>query len=337
MEPWDGIEPYGDYLERIHRSPGAFQQGGQARPGFDIFGMPLPAAAGAAAAPAGGDTPPTGLTSAQRSAKAMIQDALGRWNLSSLGDKLWNQYLQGAPMEQVLGVNLRQEQDYKTRFAGMEALAKKGRAISEAQYLDLERTYAQMFRTYGLPPAMYDSPDDYAKLIAGEVAPTEIRDRLQLASAAATRAPQEVRDELSRLYGVDQGALTAFYLDPDKTLPVLTQQFQAGTLAATARRTGYGALSRTEAERLASLGITEDQAAKGFGELTRSAELMTALPGSGEDTIDRATGQAAVFEGRADAIERLNKRAEQRRAAFAGGGGFAAGREGISGLASAAS
>lgn len=308
---------------------------GQAAPGFDIFGMPRAAPAPALAAAPAGDSPPTGVTDAQKSAKAIINSALEQYGLGALGDRLWNDYLGGSPMEQVF-FNLRQAPEYKQRFAGMDALVKKGRAISESQYLDLERTYAQMFRTYGLPPAMYDNPDDYARLIGGEVAPTEIRDRLQLASQAASQAPQEVRDELARLYGVDQGGLTAFFLDPDRTLPVLTQQFAAGTLAATARRTGYGALDKTEAERLAQLGVSEDVAAKGFGELARSSELMTSLD-AGEDTIDRATGQRAVFEGNAAAIERLNRRAERRRAAFGGGGGFAASQGGISGLGSAAS
>ena len=287
-------------------------------------------------APDAGPAPIAGLTADQSSAKAIIAKALGEFGLASLGDWAWNTYLSAGNVDQVM-LDLRGREEYKTRFAGMKALADKGRAISEAQYIDLERTYSQLYRQAGMPASFYDQPDDFAKLIGGEVAPTELRDRLQMATTAATQAPQEVRDELSRLYGVDTGALAAYYLDPDKALPLLQQQFAAGTLAATSRRAGYGSLDRAEAERLASLGITEDQASKGFGELARSAELMGALPGSGEEGIDRATGQAAVFEGNAAAIARLNRRAEARRAAFGGGGGFASDRSGVSGLSSAAS
>lgn len=285
--------------------------------------------------PAGGGGAHVGLTPEQSSAKAIINRALSEFGLGALGEWAWSTYLNLGNVDQVM-LDLRQRPEYTQRFAGMKALADKGRAISEAQYIDLERTYAQLYRAAGLPASFYDQPEDFASLIGGEVAPTELRDRLQMASTAAFSAPQEVRDELSRLYGVDQGALTAYYLDPSRALPLLQQQFAAGTMASASRRAGYGALSREEAERLASLGLSEDAAARGFGELARSSELFGPLPGSGEQGIDRGT-QLGVLEGNAAAIARLNKRAEERRAAFGGGGGFASDRAGVSGLASAAS
>jgi len=310
-----------------------------AAPGYDIFGMPLPTAPAPPDSPApgapGGDTPPTGQTAEQRSAKAIIQGALAQYGLGSLGDKLWGQYLSGAPQEQIF-LQLRNEPEYKTRFAGMDALAKKGRAITENQYIDYERTYANLAHQFGFPDGVVDKATTDA-WIAGEVAPTEVRDRFQLASQAATQAPKEVRDELNRLYGVDLGHLTAYYLNPDKALPVLQQQFAAGQLGAASKRTGYGNLSAAEAERLASLGISEDQAAKGFGNLAQSSELFGSLPGENGDTISRADQLGATFEGNSDAIRRLNKRAAERRAQFEGGGQFVTTSQGVSGLGSAAS
>ena len=301
--------------------------------GFDQWGMPLASATPAPAAAAA--TIPTGLTAEQTSAKAIINKALSEFGLGALGEWAWSTYLDAGNVDQVM-LDLRQRPEYQARFAGMKALADKGRAISESQYVDLERTYVQLYKAVGLPASFYDQPDDFAALIGGEVAPTELRERLQMATVAATSAPREVREELKRLYGVDEGALTAYYLDPNRALPILQQQFASSSVASASRRAGYGDLSRTEAERLASLGLTEDQAAKGFGELARSTELFGALPGEATGTIDRAS-QLGVLEGNAAAIARLNRRVEERRAAFGGGGGFASDRSGVSGLGVASS
>lgn len=292
----------------------------------NIYGDNAPAAS-ASAAP--------GLSAEQGSAKAILNRALSDFGLGGLADWAWSTYLNVGNIDQVM-LELRDRPEYATRFAGMRALRDKGRAITEAQYLDLERTYSQLYRAAGLPASFYDGPDDFAALIGGEVAPTELRDRLQMATAAAYQAPAEVRAELSRMYGITEGGLTAFFLDPNRALPLLQQQFAAGTLAAASTRTGYGQLSREEAERLATLGLTEDAATRGFGELARSTELFGALPGEGGTDIGR-NEQLGVLEGNAAAIERINRRKAQRVAQFQGGGGFVTGQQGVTGLASAAS
>jgi hypothetical protein len=40
----------------------------------------------------------------------------------------------------------------------------------------------------GLPKSFYDSPSDYATWIGGDVSPTEIKSRVDLATAATTAA-----------------------------------------------------------------------------------------------------------------------------------------------------
>lgn len=295
----------------------------------NVYGDNAPAATPATA------TPAPGLTAEQGSAKAVLSRALSDFGLGALAEWAWSTYLNVGNVDQVM-LEIRDRPEYKTRFAGMAALQQKGRAITESQYLDLERTYSQLYRAAGLPASFYDGPDDFASLIGGEVAPTELRDRLQMATTAAYQAPAEVRQELSRLYGINEGALTAYYLDPNRALPLLQQQFAAGTLAATSTRTGYGQLSREEAERLASLGLTEDAATRGFGELARSSELFGALPGEGGTDISR-NEQLGVLEGNAGAIQRLNRRAASRKAQFEGGGGYVTSQRGATGLASAAS
>lgn len=294
---------------------------------------PAPPAAPVVQAPA---TPPAGTTEAQRSARAMIQATLDQIGLGAAGDRLWQQYLAGSPIEQIW-TDFRASAEYKARFPYMEALAKKGRAISEAEAIATERSMAQVARAAGLPSGFYDSPDDFAKFIGGEVSAAEWQRRVQLASEAAN-GDSTIQHELGRFAQLlTPGDLTAFWLDPDKALPLLEQKVQAAKASAAAIRTGFGALSIGEGTRLAQLGISEEQLSSGFSTLAGSGELVSALPGSGEETIGRNDQLAAVFERNAKAIDKLNRRARARTAVFEGGGSFASSKSGLSGVGAAGS
>lgn len=305
-----------------------------------VLGTPDVSAAVPSAAPTAGvvqaPTSPAGSTEVQKSARALIQSTLNEYGLGSLGDRLWQQYLSGSPIEQIFN-DMRATPEYKTRFPYMEELAKKGRAITEAEAISTERALAQVARQAGLPSGFYDSPDDFSKLIGGEVSPAEWAKRVQLASDAINGDPT-IQHELGRFAGVfTPGELTAFWLDPDKALPALEQKFEAAKASSTAIRTGFGALSIDEANRLAQLGISDEQLTGGFSTLAGSSELVSALPGSGEEAIGRNDQLAAVFERNAQAIAKLNRRARSRTAVFEGGGSFTSSKTGLSGVGAAGS
>jgi hypothetical protein len=195
----------------------------------------------------------------------------------------------------------------------------------------------QLMHAAGLPPEFYDQPEDLARFQIRDVSLVELKSRIDEAAMASTQAPPETRAQLQSLYGVDSGHLTAYYLDPDKAQPVLQKQFAAATLSGTGVRSGYGALDRSQAERLATLGVSSDQAAQGFGQLVQSKELFGALPGeAGIGVLSRDEQLAAAFGGDAAAQEKIRRTAAARKAMFGEGGGFAAGQKGLAGLGSAA-
>lgn len=277
----------------------------------------------------------TGLTQEQASAKAIIAATLDEYGLGGLADRAWQMYLQGEPIEQVM-LEIRKTPEYQHRFAGMAELQKKGRAISEAQYIDLERQYVSLFRAAGLPAGFYDSPDDFASFIGKEVSPQEMGQRLDVARQAVYEEPPGVRDELQRLYGLDEGGMMAFLLNPNKALPVIQQQLRAGESGYAAKAAGYGALTVQEAEQLGYTDRSFDQLTAGFDQLARESELFAPIIGEQGDTIDRQTQLDATFGGNTAAQRRIERRARERAAAFQGGGGFSATQGGVSGLGSAA-
>ena len=296
--------------------------------------MGTPASAAAEAPAAGGPPPaPGGLSPEQQSARAYLDDLLASWGLQGLGGRVWDAHLNGTP-ESALPQFIRQTDEYKARFVGMADLQAKGRAISEAEYIGIERSYTQIMRAAGLPTGFYDSPDDFSRLIGGEVAPAELAERVQTYTRVALQAPQGVRDELQRLYGIGAGELTAYFIDPDRALPLLQNQARAAEASGAAVRSGFGGLQRSEAEMVAGTGVSGQQAEQGFGALVDARELFTSID-SGEQQIGRGTQLGAVFGGNARAREEIEKRRARRKAAFEGGGSFASDKEGFSGFGSA--
>jgi hypothetical protein len=116
-------------------------------------------------------------------------------------------------------------------------------------------------------------------------------------------------------------------------MPLIQQQFVAAQTSGAASRSGYGALTRTEAERLAQLGVDPQQAVEGFGTLSRLGELFTDLPGEGEGTgATRAEGLSAMFEGDSTAQAALERVAARRRSPFGQGGGYTESQRGLAGI-----
>lgn len=277
----------------------------------------------------------TALTADQSSAKALITSELAYYGLGSLADRAWNDYLQTGNVDQVM-LDLRQSPEYKARFPAMAELSAKGRAISESDYINLERSYTQLGQAYGLPAAFTQS--HLTDWIGGEVSPTEVKSRLDMYQADMYQSPPEVRSELSRLYGLSSGDQLAFFIDENRALPILQQQFLAAQAGAASKLSGFGALTQHEAEMVAQSGQNFQQDQQGFDTLAKSQELFSALPGEvGADNIDREDQLGAAFGGNSAAARRIQQQADKRVAEFKGGGGFSQTQGGETGLGSAAS
>lgn len=267
----------------------------------------------------------------QNDARARILSVLAEYGLESLADFVWQQILAGKSDAEVLQ-DIRNTPEFKKRFPAIEERTKKGLApISPGEYVAYERQARQLMRAAGLPESFYDTQDDFDRFLSNDVSITELNDRIQLGRQAAYDAPSEVRAALMRDYGVSEGGLTAFFLDPDKAQPLLEKQWKAAQIGGAAERTGFGRTSREQNERLALLGVTAGQAQEGFGVLGESRELFGALD-AGEDTIDTDAQLGAAFAGDSNARRRIEERRRRRQATFEGGGGYAAGQGGISGL-----
>jgi hypothetical protein len=217
---------------------------------------------------------------------------------------------------------LRDQPAYQRRFAGNAARARKGLPeLDPSTYVGLEETYRQLMRSNGLPLGFYDQTDDFQRLIEGDVSPQELQERIQQGYRRVQDADPEVRRQMRELYQVDDNALAAYFLDPDRATPLLTRQARAAEIAARGREQGRMQLTALQAEELAARGITPEEAQARFTQQGLLSGLYTEM--TGEEVLTQEQQLGATFGYDVAAQQALERRRAQRVAEFAGGGGFA--------------
>lgn len=280
-------------------------------------------------APAAGGTGTTGTNSNTADARRIIAETLGKYftpaQVAQLLPVLMGELTAGEQIvaERVMSM-VRDTNVYRERFAGLEARRQNGLpAINENEYLALERTYRQMMSAAGMPAGFYDTPSDFANLIGSDVSPAEFSQRVQEGYRQMANAPADVKEQMRLLYGVTDGEMAAYFIDPNVALPLIETQVATSRLGASAARAGVDAVGRAQLERLARMGVNTQQADQGFARIAAdSTELYRPL-NAGEDEIDVQTGIDATFTGDAAAQQRIRQRRQRRGAEFQQGGAYA--------------
>jgi hypothetical protein len=230
---------------------------------------------------------------------------------------------------------------FDERFAGNKILREQGKAeYSFSNYIALEQELQNDLRDSGFPPGFYDDPASLARFIGGEVSRAELRDRAQAAYVAVRQADPATVAELQNLYGVNEGELAAYFLDPTKALDAmgkrltgqdLTRRVQAAQVGAQARLQAGIGLTAQQAEQLATQGVGVEEARTGFAAI-RQQEGLFQPQLAGEQAISQEEQIGAALGLNAQAAQRVATRRRRRQAEFEAGGGFAAGQTGMGGL-----
>jgi hypothetical protein len=257
-----------------------------------------------------------------------IQALFAQYGLASLGDKIVQYAKQGLSAD-AIAIALRATPEYKQRFPAMEALANKGRALSEAEYIEYERTAGQLEQRYGFPQGLLSN--SVTDLLTNEVSAAELNDRAILASAAAIEAPEDIRITMQQYYGIDQGGLAGYFLDPDLAIPLLEKQYASSVIGTEAARQGIQ-IQAMGAEELQGLGISQEEARAGFGQVARMGSFTQ---GRG-DVVSQQQLISGTFSQNEEAQKAIERAQKARTGRFQEGGGFAATQQGVSGLGSAA-
>lgn len=276
----------------------------------------------------------TGLNPGQQDAYAAMSQLLQAVGLGSLSTVLWS-YIVNDYSEDTITLLIQDTPEWKQRFAGNEERKRLGLPVlSPMEYLDVETAYKTLMRSYGLPAGFYDDPADFAEAIGNGVSPNELQERLELRRRVYTSGEMTGVADYMRAYGFNDGDTVAFYIDPDRALPLLRKQVEAAEIGAAARAAKFGSLDALDALRLAERGISEQMALEGFAAAAERLSLTEALPGQTPDTVTSRDLVAAQFEGDAEARRKVERVAATRVAQFEGESSFATTEEGFTGIGS---
>ena len=277
----------------------------------------------------------------RQSAFDLLFQEFSSYGLGSLVEPLKNLITDPTVPPSEFTIRLRQTEPYKRRFAANQARIAKGlRALDEGTYLELEDSYQNIMRRYGLPQSYYTRgelgrQEGFEKFIESDVSPVEVEERLTLGMNRVKNGPPEVMRELNVLFGdkISNGDIIAYVLDPKNALSEIQRKVSAAEIAAGAAAAGLTvggvdprdiAARQRRAEELLGYGVTAEEARRGFQTVAEVAPRGGQLAEIYKETpYTQQMAEAEVF-GTAGAVEARKKRERlvgREQAAFGGTSG----------------
>jgi hypothetical protein len=245
-------------------------------------------------------------------------------------------------MEEGLGSNqaaveLKKTKAYTTRFSGNETRRAAGlNVMSEAAYLELENSYSETLRAYGLQG--YFGTDrkmaqsKMGELIGNDIAAPEFKERIDTVAMRVNNADPNVRATLKAFYNIQDTDLVKYFLNPKENLPRLQEKVTAAEIGNEALKQNL-ITSVTSAESFAKLGITKEQAREGYQDIAEVLPTGTKLGQIYDEegiNYNQGTAEQEVF-GKLESAKRKRIRlAEKEIAAFSGSSGMNRGALGSS-------
>jgi len=262
-------------------------------------------------------------------AKEILRNVLSSYGLEGLYEYAWSLYA-----NQTIDVNdtesfmyaLREQEAYKKRFAANERRKALGfNELKPATYIALEKSYKDTLAANGLPQGFYDSPDDFEKLIGGDVSVSELNNRLRDAYTVVRDASPEVKNKMAEMYGITDGDLLAYVIDPDRARPLMApdykRQAQAALIAESAQRLSGLNFNKDIAEQFVRQGTTQAEAEAAFTTVGQMGELRRS--GLGEQQITDLQFVQAALGTDAEAKRLVEERKKRRIGEVTASGGSA--------------
>ena len=230
-------------------------------------------------------------------------------------------------------LELRNSPKYQARFSANADRVNKGlRALNEATYLQLEDQYQNLMRNYGLPDTYWKRGDlgvqeGFTKLIANDVSPTELENRLQLAKDQIEKGPKEYMDAIKAFYPeINKSDLMAYVLDPTNALKSIQSKVSAAQIGGEYLRAGLlkpeeASAYAGRAAYLAQQGVTAAEARQDIPIIKQAAERGSQLAAfSKQSPYTQATAEEELYNlgGAADAAKRRKQLTELEQSRFLG-------------------
>jgi len=252
---------------------------------------------------------------------ASMADRFNKYGLTGLANKIKELAISGAT-EATITLQLMETPEYQQRFAANADRIKKGLAVlTPAEYVNVEDSYRQVLRAYGLN--QFDNDAYVRQFIANDMSPTELSNRVVTAVQRVQNADPAISKQLRDYYGVGQQDLVAYVLDPEQQFQKIQRQVAASEIGVAAGRQGLTA-GVSVAEQLAAQGITQAEAQKGYAtiaDILPTAEKLSGVYGSTMDAYGQSEGEQEVFNSLASAQRKRQRLSAAETATFGASAG----------------
>jgi hypothetical protein len=281
-----------------------------------------------------GTMPQTGSSDyelARQDAFAALQDLFTSYGLGSLSNEISDYMISGyTASEALIKLKTNPNGAYAERFAGNFARAKKGlNVMKESAYIELEDSYANTLKAYGLGNMLStDSKQNwkqFSEYIANDINAPEFKDRIATVEDRVVNADPTIKETFKKWYpNLTDKDLVAYFLNPTETIGKLKEKVTSAEIGAAFIGQGL-ATDATSATDYAKYGLDRGAALQG------AADIKSVLPTSeklsdiyGEAKIDytQKTAEEEVFKGNADAALKRKRLASLERAKFGGDSGI---------------
>lgn len=270
-----------------------------------------------------------------QSAYQILRDTLEGWGIvvgesgSDLASWLWQQQQNLVP-DAVIFTELRNREEYKQRFKGMDYWKSRNQTISEGEYIRMEREYRDALEALGPAYAGFTSNDYIAKLMLGGIGKDEVERRIGMAvNYIVNDAPESVKQALRDQYGMTDMEMVAYMLDPKEVEADLQARYNRSQLRAQVKGAAKdvgASLSERQAQEIADRDLGYGRVAMGLAEAMADAasyNRLASISGGSFSTSD-AVADSFGLEGATAAKQQKKKLASQERARFSGSSGLGA-------------
>jgi hypothetical protein len=291
----------------------------------------------------GGINPTTGTPQQNMDEYQHFIDTLGGVDALSTGmvdliKQAYDKYKQGVPLPDIMDF-IRTSAAYKARYPGIADAWKRGYPMKENEYQSVEKAMQEKMRDYGIDLGTFGTRDQLGKIIGAGVSSFELDSRLAVHQQATLASVDPAsRKWMADTYGITDGDLTGFWLNPDQMLPAMLAKANSSITGGAAASQGFN-ISAQEAEHLASLGTKAGQPAdwQQYAQAAGQAGIARQFTGTigQNESIDQNTLLDATMGNDATAIAATKRVQAARTAEFEQRGGYAMGQGGVTGLGSA--
>ena len=269
-----------------------------------------------------------------RDAFATLQNLFTSYGLGSLASEIAGYMTSGlTASEALIKLKTNPSGAYAERFAGNFARTKKGlNVISEAAYIDLESSYAETLKAYGLGNMLStDSKQNakqFASYIENDISAVEFKDRINTVQERVVNADPAIKAMFKEFYpSLTNSDLVSYFLNPTETIGKLKEKVTSAEIGAAF--TGQGlTTSLTSASDLARYGIDRAGALEGAANIAGVLPEATKLGNIyGETGIiyNQQTGEQEFLKSSDEAKRKRNLLASKERASFDASAGNAPG------------